>query len=198
MSHEGKHVLSALWEYKKIRDPATKSISYEYARMIEATGEIQDQIVPYAMECLDALHIKYGPSHSEVIMCHDGPCLVETGARLHGLKGPKMVERATGLGTHELAIDVAINGARLFNQIYDSEHKYIVKKWVFESMFRNVFHTGILKNSIDTMAIRSLPSVTDVFPSVFPGDEYVFQKFVRRSWIDFQHWKRFMKSSTSS
>jgi len=89
VSFEGKHVLSGIWVYKKTKDPATKSITYEYAQLIESRGKIQDILVKYVFECLDALSFQYGPSHSEVIICSDGPCLVETGARLHGVKGPK-------------------------------------------------------------------------------------------------------------
>ena len=47
-------------------------------------------------KCLSALHIFNGASHGEIIMCHDGPCLVEVGARMHGLKGPQMTQMATG------------------------------------------------------------------------------------------------------
>ena len=33
---------------------------------------------------------------------------MEVGARMHGLKGPKMTELATGFGMHELAVDVFV------------------------------------------------------------------------------------------
>merc|ERR1719326_2737352 len=36
VSHEGKHVLSGIWIYKKTKDPASRSISYNYARFIES------------------------------------------------------------------------------------------------------------------------------------------------------------------
>lgn len=97
VSSGGKHVLSSIWVYKKTKDPATRSISYEYARMLESTGDEQDALVAYVLKVLDALELRHGPSHTEVIMCKDGPCLVETGARMHGVKGPKLTEYATGM-----------------------------------------------------------------------------------------------------
>jgi len=116
------------------------------------------------------LDVKYGPSHSEVILVDGEPCLVETGARMHGLKGPKMLEYGTGVGTHELAVDVAVNGARLFNQLYDAGGRYCLKKYVFEVNLRSE-KRGILLDGIDRPEIRALPSVMDIFPSVHAGDE---------------------------
>jgi len=171
VSFEGKHVLSGIWVYKKIKDTATKSITYEYAQFLDSKGEIQDQLVDYIFKCLDALDFKYGPSHSEAIMCADGPCLVETGARLHGLKGPKMTEFATGLGTHELVVDVVLNGGRIFSDLHARNHRYIVKKWVFETMMNNSCKEGILAESLDTPELRKLHSVMDVLPTVKPGEQ---------------------------
>jgi len=49
----GKHVLCGIWQYKKLYEPASKSITYEYAGMLESQGEIQDQLVPYMFSVLD-------------------------------------------------------------------------------------------------------------------------------------------------
>lgn len=47
VSYQSKHVLCGIWQYKKIYDASTKSISYHHGRMIASTGEVQDQIVEY-------------------------------------------------------------------------------------------------------------------------------------------------------
>merc|ERR1712178_304479 len=104
-------------------------MGYEYARILPSTGPEQDMLIDYVWKALDALGIKHGPSHSEVIITTDGPCLVETGARMHGAKGPKLTELATGLGTHELVVDVAVNGARVFTDLHAKSERYTVKKW---------------------------------------------------------------------
>merc|ERR1712048_294199 len=109
-------------------------------------------------------------------MCNDGPCLVETGARMHGVKGPKMTEQATGIGTHELVIDVAVNGARLFTDLHTKSTKYSIKKWAFETFLRNGTLEkkgveGVLTQPIDVQELSDLPSVMDIFPSVKPGEE---------------------------
>jgi biotin carboxylase len=170
VSHEGRHVVSAVWEYSQVRDSQTKGISKDYARLIEANTPTAKTIIEYVFKCLTALDIKYGASHSEVIITEDGPCLVETGARMHGLKGPKMAEYGTGIGTHELVIDVAVNNARIFNELHARSDHYVVKKWVFETLLRSN-KRGVLLESLDVPEIRALPSMLDFFPNVHPGDE---------------------------
>lgn len=170
VSHEGRHVLSGIWEYSQKRDSVTKGISKDYAKICDGRDELADLLVSYVYEVLTALDIKHGPSHTEVILVNGEPCLVETGARMHGLKGPKMLEYGTGIGTHELAVDVAVNGARLFNQLHASGGRYCIKKFVFETLLRSE-KQGILLQDLDRSEIRELPSVMDFFPSVSVGDE---------------------------
>lgn len=68
--------------------------------------EISDhpEIAEYARHALTALGIDNGPAHSEIILTEDGPALVETGARMHGGQGPRLVEASS---THSL-IDMAL------------------------------------------------------------------------------------------
>mmetsp|Transcript_46432 Transcript_46432/g.110642 ORF Transcript_46432/g.110642 Transcript_46432/m.110642 type:complete len:491 (-) Transcript_46432:442-1914(-) len=171
VSHQGQHVVSGVWVYKKTKDTQTKAIAYEYARLIESTGEEQSQLISYVWKCLDALDLKYGPAHSEVILTPKGPCLVETGARMHGAKGPKLIELATGLGTHELAVDVAVNGARVHQDLYSKNYRYTLKKFAFETVLRNDHAVGALAKPIDVPEMRCLHTVVDVFPSVKVGEE---------------------------
>jgi len=166
VSYEGKHVLSGIWVYSKKKDSERKCIMYDYAKLLPSTGELQDQLVDYTFKCLTALGISFGPSHTEVMMVADGPCLIETGARMHGLKGPKLLEECTGIGTHELAVDVLFGG-ELFNQLHSCNHRYFIKRWAFEMILKNEKAAGVLKAPF---AMPDLPSVQELFPSVSPGE----------------------------
>ena len=55
-----------------------------------------DVLVPYTFGVLDALGIKHGPSHGEVMLTNTGPCLVEMNCRTHGGDG-SWVPLARGL-----------------------------------------------------------------------------------------------------
>lgn len=47
---------------------------------------LEKRLAEYTFGCLDALGIRNGPSHAEVMWLDDenAPCLVEVGARPHG------------------------------------------------------------------------------------------------------------------
>lgn len=90
---------------------------------------------------------------------------------MHGLKGPKMTEYGTGIGTHELVVDVAVNNSRIFRDLFEKGTRYTLKKYAFETMLKNDRVEGILSQAIDEEQILSLPSVMDVFVSVKKGDD---------------------------
>ena len=76
----------AVWEYDK-RAVHGAAFCYCGMRMKSSADEVVDALIRCAFSSLDALGIRHGPAHSEIIMSARGPHLVETGARLHGVKG---------------------------------------------------------------------------------------------------------------
>ncbi|CAD7965782.1 unnamed protein product [Amoebophrya sp. A25] len=174
VSYDSKHVLCGIWQYKKVHDPKTRSISYHNGKMIASTGEVQDQLVDYMFKCLDALDIKYGASHGEVIMTPDGPCLVEVGARMQGLKGPMLTGMATGVSVHELVADVLVNDGRLHKELAKQNFRYQQKKFVSQCLFNNPSKCGVLTKAIDAEGrVRDLKSCLGVYPTIKVGDTLV-------------------------
>lgn len=53
----------------------------------DSMSEESKLLIPYTRKVLDALGVKNGPSHGEIIMTEDGPCLVEMNCRAHGGDG---------------------------------------------------------------------------------------------------------------
>lgn len=82
VSWGGRHQIAAFWKYGK---PASRTpfVCYDSMELLPCEGEIQDRLLAYVTGVLDAVGIRYGPAHSEVIMVDGAPVLVETGARLH-------------------------------------------------------------------------------------------------------------------
>jgi hypothetical protein len=54
--------------------------------------------------CLDALGIAHGPTHAEVMMLADGPCLVEVGARFHGVGATWVLPANECIGYNQVKI----------------------------------------------------------------------------------------------
>ena len=76
VSCDGKHKLCAIWEYDK-RPCNGAAFVYFGMKLMPADTEKSRALIEYADKVLDALDIKNGPSHMEVMWCTDGPCLVE-------------------------------------------------------------------------------------------------------------------------
>ncbi len=83
VSHAGHHRVAALWRYHRPADGLAPGVFYDAIELLPYEGERQKSLLEYAGRVLDALEIRYGPAHTEMIWADgDGPVLVETGARL--------------------------------------------------------------------------------------------------------------------
>ena len=82
VSHAGRHRVAALWRYHRAPAGSAPGVFYDAIELLPYEGERQSLLFEYATGVLDALEIRYGPAHTEVIWDGDGPVLVETGARL--------------------------------------------------------------------------------------------------------------------
>ncbi|ETV97123.1 hypothetical protein H310_09929 [Aphanomyces invadans] len=108
VSRHGVHKVVAMWEYEK--GPANDApFVYFAVRLVEATSPKHMAIMAYILKVLDALHIRHGPAHAEVMWLphEDAPCLVEVGARCHGNGGYFLptVDRCLGYNQVRATVD---------------------------------------------------------------------------------------------
>ena len=75
-----------VWVYDK-RPRNGSQFVYFGMLPIDPESEEAKVLIPYTRGVLDALGMKHGPSHGEVILTKDGPCLVEMNCRAHGGDG---------------------------------------------------------------------------------------------------------------
>jgi hypothetical protein len=87
VSWNGKHRLAEVWEYSKVRVEGAGNV-YDCTRLHDWPDEKLMPLVKYAFSVLDALGIRYGAAHTEIILTKNGPLLVESGARVMGGKIP--------------------------------------------------------------------------------------------------------------
>merc|ERR1719473_660283 len=83
---DGEHKTAMVWKYDK--RPANGA-PFVYFGMLPVPADSPEaqRVIPYARGVLDAIGIQNGPSHGEVMMTADGPCLVEMNCRAHGWAG---------------------------------------------------------------------------------------------------------------
>jgi len=175
VSHEGRHIVTAIWIYAKERNPENNTINAGGSILLDGRGEVQDKLRKYVLQVLTALHFKNGPSHNEIMMVDGEPCLVEVNARLAGLRGPIFAELATGFGDHQLTVDIFLNNARTFEQLYASNYIYTRKKACAEMLLMSPVE-GILQRNIPFDEFKKLRSYYDSVQHYKVGDRILITR----------------------
>jgi biotin carboxylase len=110
VSFGGVHKVVTIWEYDK-RPENGADFVYFGLRLKSADEPRCRELIDYQKKVLDALEIKHGAGHGEVIYTPDGPCLVEVGARPHGGEGSwvPLVYKCLGTSQVKALVDVFLD-----------------------------------------------------------------------------------------
>eukprot|EP00929_Paragymnodinium_shiwhaense_P010046 TRINITY_DN11451_c0_g1_i1.p1 TRINITY_DN11451_c0_g1~~TRINITY_DN11451_c0_g1_i1.p1 ORF type:complete len:559 (-),score=119.16 TRINITY_DN11451_c0_g1_i1:99-1775(-) len=111
VSLDGRHLVTAIWVHKTVRtagvfrDGCTKTVPYR-----DASGHGPQEILcDYVLKCLEALGVRNGASHCEIMLDPErGPCLIEMAARMSHSFGPALAKEFLGAENAQpyLVIDV--------------------------------------------------------------------------------------------
>ncbi|WP_047249268.1 ATP-grasp domain-containing protein [Chromobacterium subtsugae] len=88
VSRDGRHLISDIWFAEKTRISGYAYI-YDKNHLIDSGSAEYALLRDYVFTVLDALDIRYGPAHAEVIITPDGPVLVEVASRISGGVDPE-------------------------------------------------------------------------------------------------------------
>lgn len=116
VSCNGHHYVSDIWHNHKIFMPG-RGFIYDRNDLIPSSRHDAVALAAYTVQVLDALGIRNGPAHAEVIMTDEGPRLVEIGARINGLIDPEYSDQL--LGHNQIALSV---------QAYVDPDQFLVKR----------------------------------------------------------------------
>ena len=164
ISWDGVHHVSEVWRDNKLR--AAANFIYDYEELLPRHGSQQDQVVPYVESVLDALGIRFGPAHTEVMLTATGPVLVESGARMHGSVPDEIVDRCTPSHqtlTAEAYLDPH-SVARRAQQPYELAAAAYCVMLISQHEGRIVDDTGMRE-------IEALPSFAGTISMLGPGDQ---------------------------
>merc|ERR1712050_253200 len=113
VSRDGVHKTTMVWVYDKRKANGGDFVYYGMIPVSTESKEAQE-LIPYVRNVLDALGIKNGPSHGEVMMTQRGPCLVKMNCRAHGGDGawnPLAMELTGGFTQVNCSIDAFMDQA---------------------------------------------------------------------------------------
>merc|ERR1712176_1554572 len=106
VSRDGVHKTTMVWVYDKRKANGGDFVYYGMIPVAINSKEAQE-LIPYVRGVLDALGLKNGPTHGEVMMTQRGPCLVEMNCRAHGGDGAwvPLAEMLCGYAQPAVALD---------------------------------------------------------------------------------------------
>lgn len=121
ISYQGKHYILQITD--KVTTGAPYFVELEHHQPSALPSFIQDQVKDIVLGALNALHVRYGASHSELKITEDGDIFViEIGARMGGdFIGSTLVRLSTGYDFLEGVIQVAM-GKFIEPQITEHNH----------------------------------------------------------------------------
>ena len=151
VSHDGHHRLAGLWAYGKSVATYDNVGLMATKRLLPAAGPLADILFGFAVRVLDALGIRHGAGHCEVIVDEYGPVLVEIGARLHGGPPAHLMSRAaTGSSQCDLLAQSCLAPATF---LAETKQRYVMKGAAAMALLRDFALKG---------EIEGLPSARSV------------------------------------
>jgi len=169
VSIDGKHKIISSWEYDK-RNYKGYEFIYHGCRLLDPVEEIGIKVRKYALQVLDAIELKNGCCHMEIIYTTRGPVLVETNCRLHGGEGAACAVAEMCIDYSQMTIyaDAFLDPSR-FNQIPDV---YEIKTYGILLYMRNP-QSGIICsiNKEVQKEIRQMKSYRGELMCNKPGDQ---------------------------
>jgi biotin carboxylase len=94
-SHNGVHTVANVCAYRKTLTPDGRFV-YRGLRWLAPGDQSVPTVSAYACKVLDAVGLRDGCAHLEIMLRGDSPFLIELGARAHGASHPAKTYRLTG------------------------------------------------------------------------------------------------------
>jgi biotin carboxylase len=165
VSRDGAHQVCDIWETHRIHANGIPDLLVAW-RLLPAIGELQDELVAYAFDVLDALGIRHGAAHAEIKMTSDGPCLIEVGARIAGATLPEGARLATGRSQVDWTVDAYVRPERF---AHNCGQPYPLRQHVARTAMVAP-RSGTLVGYHGLEAIKGLTSFHDMRVRVDPGE----------------------------
>jgi carbamoylphosphate synthase large subunit len=167
VSSDGHCYVNGVWQYEKSLLPSGKRI-YDKDILVDPAEAPVSELVAYVEQVLNALNIRWGPAHSEVIMTAEGPALVEIGARLNGNLDPGFHDVCLGNNQAAVAAKAYLSPEEFQKEFGDRVYNKLQSAIVYNTP---TILDGIVDSVDDAVVdeIRQLRSVYLVGVKLRPG-----------------------------
>jgi biotin carboxylase len=167
VSYGGKPKTTAFWQYNR---PATalsdEFVCYDAMTLLPYTGERQEALQSYVFKVLDALDIRFGPAHCELMWVDGEPVLIEAAARLTAGINSLLSGICGGISQLDETIESMLAPDRFLATLNDQPH--LQRRAV--NLFLMPNRPGRLVRLRGLDEIRRLPTLHSFSVSAQPGD----------------------------
>ena len=164
VSHDGEHYITDIWMYKK--NIIDGKPLYDSEQLILPTDGVVGDLQRYTFSVLDALGIRFGAAHAEVMLTDSGPVLIEVGARVGGNVMPEIHDQSLGNNQARLSILSYVDKERFMTDIKEA---WKVKKSI-KHVLLSTRQKGIIGSIPFEEAIKALPTFSYMSLSYKKGD----------------------------
>jgi biotin carboxylase len=104
VTKDGHTKVVALWKYSKVPVNGAPFV-YQCTELVSSSGKLESEVCDYCVDVLDALGLQWGPTHTEIMACADGPRLIEVNARFHAANTYPLVTSCIGYDALTATLD---------------------------------------------------------------------------------------------
>jgi hypothetical protein len=146
--------------------PAYAAIGSDGKQMVPADDERSHQLFAFTCRLLDALEVRLGPAHCELMWVGGRPVLIEIGARLHGGEKTPIISRlCTGSSQLDRSVEAWLDphrfDAALGRPYPMRQHGAMV--------YLMPWRTGVLRGYDRLRDVARLHSFVEIFNLASPG-----------------------------
>ena len=160
VSVNGTHYLAHLIKYNKTSFQDRKTV-FDYVEFIPYREDEHGELFAYTQKTLDALGIRWGAAHTEIMLTKNGPRLIESGARMCGGPVVRFAREATGSSQADKLVEIYVDG--------DVQKEYAFKKTVVPVFLKSPAK-GFISNAEVLADISRLPTLFKEFIWFKNGD----------------------------
>ncbi|MDF1758972.1 MAG: ATP-grasp domain-containing protein [Coxiellaceae bacterium] len=154
VSANGEHYVAHLIKYNKLTVGHRKTV-FDHVELVAYDETIHKPLIDYTKKSLDALGIRWGAAHSEVIVTAQGPRLIEVGARMCGGPTVEAARAATGSSQADKWAEIFANGDVISKQ-------YVVNKTVVPVFLKSPA-SGRMINAEVFDEVATLPTLLNAY-----------------------------------
>ncbi|MEV7597694.1 ATP-grasp domain-containing protein [Kitasatospora sp. NPDC089797] len=166
VSGHGRHLVTEIWRTDKTRVPGAGLI-YDRSVLLDPTAPETADLVGYVHGVLDALGVRYGAHHTEVMVTEEGPTLIECASRLSGGLNRPAANYAVGSSMLDLVGRLVAEGEDFVDRLAAGWESHRNPLWQVQFISNQ---SGVVTRSHYDELVETLRSRTWLQKAPRPGD----------------------------